>query len=457
MIYTVQLSCPFLLDGARFRLGPARHYGYNDATSNMVIVAVPRGLDNDCLLVHSEYFCTSSEQTTRIMLSRSNLRSARNVRRSIAQSRFNSSTAAKSGGSSGAIVGGVAGGLVAFGVGYGFYHFSGAKAAVNTASDMKKYYDDAKNKLAEKTPGPKEALKYIRNLSQSYAAFIPGAKPVLDAAFDDLDKVSHKHGDKVDKLVTDTYHELKDVSKEGLSIETATKAWSILEKKFEEIKTLAKDVGGDLLQQHPELKDKVGGKLDDLKSMAEQYGPDAKKQYDEVYKKVQDIATKGPSAGSLAEVTKLVNDKYTELKKKGEEAYSAGFEKSVAPLLQKYPEAKKFVESNKDALKSGNIEDLIKSVKKAVDSKDLGALQEYADKAKSMASKSGFDLEKYFQNIPNGSDIISKIKELKDAAEKHGDEAKDLSEKTFNEIKEILSKRASEASKIAEKAKKDAQ
>lgn len=389
------------------------------------------------------------------MFSRSTLRTTRNIR-VINATRLNSTTAAKTGGGSGALVGGLAGGLVAFGVGYGFYHFSGAKAAVNTASDMKKYYEDAKSKLAEKTPEPKEALKYIRSLSQSYAAFIPGAKPVLDAAFDDLDKVSAKHGDKVDKLVTDTYHQLKDVSKDGLSLETATKAWSVLEKKFEEIKSLAKDVGGDILSQHPELKDKVGGKMDDLKSMADQYGPDAKKQYDEVYKKVQDIAAKGLSAGSLAEVTKLVNDKYSELKKKGEEAYSAGFEKSVTPLLEKYPEAKKFVESNKDALKSGNIEELISSVKKAVDSKDLGALQEYVDKAKSAASKSGFDLEKYFHGIPSGSEIISKIMEIKNAAEKHGDEAKELSEKTFNEIKEILSKRATEAGKIAEKAKKDA-
>lgn len=339
----------------------------------------------------------------------------------------------------------------------GYYHFSGAKAAVNTARDAKRYFDDAKATISEKTPEPKAALKYVRNLAQSYAAVIPGAKGIVDSAFDDLDKVSAKHGDKVDKIVADTYHQLKDISnKDGLSLESATKAWSVLEKKMEEIAELAKTVGGDIMKQHPEIKEKVGGKLDDLKGMADQYGPDAKKQYDEVYKKVQDIATKGLSAGSLAEIAKLVNDKYADIKKAGEEAYSSGFEKSITPLLEKYPEAKKFVDENKDALKNGNIDDLIKSVKKAVDSKDLGALQEYADKAKSMASKSGFDIEKYFHGIPSGSGIMSKVKEIKESAEKHGDEAKELSEKTFKEIKDILSKRAGEAQKIAEKAKKDA-
>lgn len=390
------------------------------------------------------------------MLARSTLRTTRNLR-IINATRLNSTTAAKSGGGTGALTGGLAGGLVAFGLGYGYYHFSGAKTAVNTASEVKKYFDDAKAKLAEKTPEPKEALKYIRNLSQSYAAFIPGAKPILDSAFDDLDKVSGKHGDKVDKLVTDTYNQLKDASKEGLTMETATKAWSILEGKFEEIKKLAKDVGKDIVAEHPELKEKVGGKMDDFKKLADQYGPDAKKQFEEVQSKVQDIAAKGLSAGSIAEIASLVNSKYSELKKKGEEAYSAGFEKSVTPLLEKYPEAKKFVDENKDALKNGNIKDLIASVQKAVDSKDLGALQEYADKAKSMASSSGFDLEKYFHAIPSGSEIMKKISDIKEAAEKHGDEAKELSEKTFKEIKEILTKRADEAAKIAEKAKKDAQ
>jgi len=388
------------------------------------------------------------------MFSRSALRTTRNLR-IINATRQNTTQAAKSGGGSGAVAGGLAGGLVAVGLGFGFYHFSGARAAVNTATEAKKYYDDAKAKIAEKTPEPKEALKFVRNLAQSYAGFIPGAKPIVDAAFDDLDKVSYKHGDKVDKLVSDTYQELKDVSKDGISMESATKAWSVLQGKFEEIRKLAQDVGGDIMNQHPELKEKVGGKLDDFKSLAEQYGPDAKKQYDEVYSKVQSIAAKGLSAGSLAEVASLVNDKYAEIKKKGEEAYSAGFEKSVTPLLEKYPEAKKFVEENRDALKNGNIEELISSVKKAVDSKDLGSLQEYADKAKSYAKKSGFYLSSYFDKIPAGSEILSKIKDIREVAEKHGDEAKELSEKTFQEIKDVLNKRAAEASKIAEKAKKE--
>ena len=383
------------------------------------------------------------------------LRTTRNLR-VIRNVRLNStaSPAAKTGGSSGAVAGGVAGGLVAVAVGYSFYHFSGAKAAVNMASDTKAYFDGMKNKFVEKTPEPRAALKYVREYAQSYASFIPGAKPVIDAAFNDLDKVSGKHGDKVDKLVTDTYHELKDIAKDGITMTSAVKAWDILQSKFDEIKKLASDVGGDLLNQHPELKEKVGGQFDELKKMADQYGPDAKKQVDEVYQKAQDIAAKGLSAGSIAEIGKLARDKYNELKKSGEEAYSKGFEKSISPLLEKFPDAKKFVEENKDALKQGNFEDLVKSVKSAVDSKDLGGLQKYLDSAKQTAKKSGFDIDSYFKDIPSGHEIFARIKELKEAAEKHGDEAKELSEKTFSEIKDVLSKRSEEAKKIAEKAAK---
>lgn len=404
---------------------------------------------------HTRLKSTNTPQNSAAMIARTGLRTTRNLR-IIRNARNNSTTAAKSGGGSGAVAGGLAGGLVAFGLGYGYYHFSGAKAAVNMASDTKAYFENMKNKLTEKAPEPSAALKYIREYAQSYGSFIPGAKPIIDSAFNDLDKIQSKHGDKVDKLVTDTYHELKDVAKDGVTMESAMKAWDVLQKKFDEIKKLAKDVGGDLMNQHPELKEKVGGKFDELKSMADQYGPDAKKQVDEVYQKVQDIAAKGLSAGSIAEIGKLVNDKYADLKKSGEEAYSKGFEKSIKPLLEKYPDAKKFVEENKDAFKSGNMEDLIAKVKKAVDSQDLSGLQEYADKAKTAAKSSGFDLDKYFDKIPSGSEIISRIKEISHAAEKHGSEAKDLSDKTFKEIKEILSKRADEAKKLGEKAKDDA-
>jgi hypothetical protein len=391
------------------------------------------------------------------MYSRTAFRTTRNLR-ILKQVRHNSvgggmkpSTA---GGSSGAVAGGIAGGVVALGVGFAAYHFSGARAAVKMATETKSQLESMKNKVLEATPEPKEALRFLRQTTQSYAAFIPGAKPILDSAFDDLDKLSAKHGDKVDKLVTETYNELKQIASKGsLDLSTANKAWEVMQSKIVQIKKLAQEAGGDLVDQHPELKQQVGARFNDLKKFAEQYGPEAQKEVDEVYKKVQDMASKGLNSDSISEITKLANDKFAELKAKGEEAYNQGFEKSIKPLLAQNPQVSKFFEDNKDAIKNGDIKQLIPAVKKAIDQQDFGSLQQYVDKAKSYANDSG--LGGYLDAIPSGSEIFGHFKDIHAIADKHGDEAKKLSEDTFSEIKSILMKRAEQAKGIAEKAAKD--
>ena len=134
-----------------------------------------------------------------------------------------------------ALTGGVVGASAVALAAFGWYHFSGTRQVVNTATDAYKSIENAKNKVLEATPEPREALRWIRQTAQSYAAFIPGAKPVLDAAFDDIDKISAKHGDKVDKLVSDTYDELKKVAKDGINVASATKAYSVILSKVDEI------------------------------------------------------------------------------------------------------------------------------------------------------------------------------------------------------------------------------
>ncbi|ORY77781.1 hypothetical protein BCR37DRAFT_122368 [Protomyces lactucae-debilis] len=389
------------------------------------------------------------------MYTRTALRTTRNLR-ILKQVRHNSAGArpATAGGQSGAVAGGIAGAVAALTVGYAAYHFSGARAAVKMASETKATMDSMKQKVLDATPEPKEALRFLRQTTQSYAAMIPGAKPILDSAFDDLDKLSAKHGDKVDKLVTETYNELKGVATKGsLDLETANKAWGIMQSKIAQIKELAAAAGGDLVDQHPELKKQAGARFNDLKRLAEQYGPEAQKEVDEMYNKVQELASKGLNAGSIGEITKLANDKFAELKQKGEDAYNQGFEKSIKPLLAKSPEVSKFFEDNQDAIKSGDIKKLIPAVKKAIDQQDFGSLQQYVDQAKSYANNSG--LGSYLDAIPSGSEIMGHFKDIHAIADKHGEEAKKLSEDTLAEVKQILTKRAEQARKIAEQAKKD--
>jgi hypothetical protein len=98
------------------------------------------------------------------------------------QSRFESTvssgnaTAGNAGAGSHAAIGAVSGAAAAVAVGYIFYRTSGARDIVVASKTTKSYVNSATKKLKETTPEPNEALAWLRNAAQSYAAFIPGAK-----------------------------------------------------------------------------------------------------------------------------------------------------------------------------------------------------------------------------------------------------------------------------------------
>jgi hypothetical protein len=364
-----------------------------------------------------------------------------------------------SGGISPALTGGLAGATSALVAGYAWYYFSGTKTIVNTAQQTKSYLDSASKKLTENAPAPNEALRWLRQVSTYYAGFVPGASGYVDTAFKDLEKVQDKHADEVDKIVQSAYKELKDATKSGLSVDTAQKVWEVLQKHIKRIGELAGDAAEDILDNHPEVKKKVGGGLDQLKSMGDQYGPEAKKQVDETWDQIRDIVKGGFSADTAQKIQKLVQDKTEALKKMGDEAWKKGMEQAK-PLLEKNPKVKEMVEQNKDALKSGNFGELFDKVKKAAESGDTGDLEKYvkdaAGKASDAAKDSGFGgLEQYIGKIPGGDQIMPKLAKLQEAAQEHGKEAEKIFKDTINDISQVLSKRSEEATKLAEKAKKD--
>lgn len=92
------------------------------------------------------------------------------------------------------LIGGVAGGSLVFLAGYGYYYMSGAKTLVNTAHETKSYIDSISKQVKNAAPEPNEALEWLRKSALTYASFIPGAKPYVQAAFKDLDEVRAKHG-----------------------------------------------------------------------------------------------------------------------------------------------------------------------------------------------------------------------------------------------------------------------
>ncbi|KAF2745088.1 hypothetical protein M011DRAFT_469801 [Sporormia fimetaria CBS 119925] len=376
------------------------------------------------------------------------------------QPRFQSTTSNASAnapqGTSPAVIGALTGSLATLTIGYIFYRQSGAKELLTATKKTKEYVNTATTKIKESTPEPNEALNWLRQMAQSYAAFIPGARGYVDSAFDDLDAIRAKHGDEVDQIVSEAYDELRDVMGKGdLSLLTAQKAWSVLMKHLGRIGDLAGDAAQQIMDNHPQLKEKVGGNLDYLKEMGDQYGPEAKKEVQRTYDQISDIVKTGMSPANIEKIRSVINEKVEKLKKLGDEAYDQALEKAQ-PYLEKSPEVKKFVDENKDALKRGNIGELANKIKKAVESGDMGDLEGVAKKYAKKAKDSGFGgLDQYLNKIPGGKEVIPKLTQLQEVAEKHGEEAEKILKDAVKEIGEVLKKRGDEAQELAKKAKED--
>lgn len=288
-------------------------------------------------------------------------------------------------------------------------------------------------------------MKWLRSTATSYAAFIPGAKAYVDSAFNDLDKVQAKHGKEVEEIVNNSYKELKDATKKGMTMETATKTWEILEKTIKQLGELASDSASEILDNHPQLKEKVGGNLDQLKSMADNYGPEAKKQLDDTYQQITDVIKGGVSVESINKVRQLIQEKTEQMKQFGDEAWKKGMEQAK-PYLDKNPQVKEIIEKNADTLKNGNFGELFEKVKDAVSSGNTDQLQQYVKQAG----------DKYSKMMPGGSGIMEKIQKLQEVAKDHGKEAEEIVKGAYEDIRKILEKRTSEAEKLANKAGRDA-
>jgi hypothetical protein len=321
-----------------------------------------------------------------------------------------------------------------------------AKTIVDTASATKGKFDAVAKTIKEQTPEPNELLKWFRSTVTSYAAFIPGVKPYIDTAFNDLDKIEQKHRGEVNDIISKTYSEMREATKSGLSLETAQKTWAILEKAMKQLGELAADSASDLLDEHPELKEKVGGNLDQLKSMAASYGPDAKKELDQTYDQIKGVLAGGIGIGTIDKIRKIVDEKYQKVKQMGDEAWKKGMEQAK-PYLEKNPQIKELIEKNQDALKSGNVAELWSNLKEG----NADKIQDYIKQATEKAKDSGMgkNMEQYIKMVPGGSQIIPKLQQLQEVAKKHGDEAEKLMKETYDEIVEVLTKKTKEAEKLA--------
>ncbi|KAK4994394.1 hypothetical protein LTR66_005563 [Elasticomyces elasticus] len=394
--------------------------------------------------------------------SRTALRSTRPLRR--ANARFQSTQSNPPSQTGPAVIGGLIGGLTVFGIGYGYYYFSGAKTVVNYSQQAKAYFNQTSQKVKEsipEAPEPSEALKWLRQTANSYAVFIPGASSLINKAFDDVDAIHRKHGQEVDDIVKNAYGEIKEITKKGLNLDTAQEAWQALQKYGQQIAELAGDAAEDILNNHPQLKEKVGGRIDQLKSMGEQYGPEAKKQVEETWSQITDVMKGGFSAQNMEKARKLIEEKVEQVKKMGDEAWKKGMEQAK-PYLDKNPKIKELVEKNADALKQGNAMELFQNIKDSVQSGSTEDLEKYVNGAVDKAKKSaggmmsgGGGLEQLLKMIPGGDQIAPKLSHLQEVAQKHRKEGESILKETIDEIQKVLSKQSEKAKKLAESAKED--
>lgn len=397
-------------------------------------------------------------------------RAARSVRCSQAkQIRLQSTTASSS--SSGTaqagtspFAAGLVGGLTAGGLLYGAYYFSPtgkiARSVNKATKETSKKYNEAAQKLQENTPDADQTLNYIKDFCYSYVTWIPGGRQYVDTAFDDLEKVRKNNKEDADRILNDAYKHFQEISKAGLSMESLRRVYEALADLSVKLADLSTDALGDIIDNHPQLKDKFGGSIDQLKQMGDQYGPEAKKQVNQTWQEVRDVVAGGLTASNLDKARKLVEDKVQQVQKLGDEAWKKGLEQA-RPFLDKNPQVKELVEKNADALKQGNTKELFERVKGAVESGKTGDLEGYVnqamEKVKSKGSQvaGGSGLEQYIGQIPNGSEILSKLKQLKEVAEKHTDESEKLVKETMEELKKVLENKSEKAEGILKKAKEE--
>jgi gas vesicle protein len=213
---------------------------------------------------------------------------------------------------------------------------------------------------------------------------------------------------------------------------------------------LAGDAASDVLQNHPQLKEKVGGSYDQLKQMGDAYGPKAKEEVDKTWKQISDIIKGGVSVDSADKIRSLIEDKKNKLQSLGDEAWQKGLEESQS-YLEKNPKLKQLIEENADTLKKGNFKDLWGLVKEKVPSGKTEDVENYIKEKVDQAKNSDFSgLDQWLNKVPGGSDLMSQLQSLQSTAQKKGNKSEDILKETLEELRDVLKKRMEQVEKLAQ-------
>ncbi|KAI0690907.1 hypothetical protein BC835DRAFT_1417494 [Cytidiella melzeri] len=370
---------------------------------------------------------------------------------------------------------GLAGGAAVLLGAYGYYHFSGAKKAVDASKVVHAYYQQTKATVAEKAPkSPSEALQYLRSVAKSYAGIIPGASSYVDSTFDSLDELHNTHGEELNKILQGAYDEIREVLKdvkdqESIDAAKAGKLMNILGKRVSELNELGKKAGNDavakLEDKYPMVAQMIGSSYSELKGLAQRGGPEAKKFVDDSIAQIQDTLqnSKNPQ-DAWAKARDLVQEKSQKLKgmvwdKAAEEAKE---NTELTKLLKENRE--KFLSQG---MSIASLRDVLQRVKAAgaegaLDQGKLAELKDFVQKKAQETTSNGWEpLQEWFQSVRNGSDETLKnmnipdvdIQSLVELSKNKSGDAKQLAEETYRDIMQVLQEKAGKAKKMAEEGK----
>lgn len=385
---------------------------------------------------------------------RSNALSTSRVLKADASSSTSSARSALSGTTGIALGAGAAGGFIAYGIWYLSPAGKAARQINSAAYTTKKYYDDAAKKISSNAPTTDQAINALKEYAHSYFSWIPGGSAAVDAAFKDIDDIREKHGSEVDALVKETYGRLQDIAKSGLSMDSANKLVSALNDFQHRLLSLAGGSFNEILDNHPQLREKIGKPAQDLQRMGEQMGPEVKKQVDETWDQLRDIFKGGLGAVSIYKAKNLIQDKTDQIRNSGTDAFQKALDQAK-PMLEKNPKLKQLVDQNSDLLKQGNVSDIFSKISDAVKSGSSGDLEQYI---KDFTKSSGLmqNFESYAKMIPGGDQILPKLSQIRQVAENHREEGESLLKETVSEIRKIVENKASKAQSILDKAGREA-
>lgn len=408
--------------------------------------------------------------------------------------RFQSTTAGtgpSSSASTSHLAAGVAGGAVVLGGGYVFYHFSGAKKAVDVSRTAQQYYAQAKQTVVEKAPkNPNEVLNFLRSTVKSYAGFIPGGSSYVDSTFDTLDQLHESHREEVDKILQSAYDEINGIlkeKKEGLDVDTAWKILDVVKRRTGELEEVGKQAGKDLFQnvaeKYPQVSEKLGGGYQELKDMAQKRGPEARKILDDATNQVQKIFEKGFSADALNQARELIQSKTDEVRKLAEKSSQDAWKRTLqeaGPYLDKLPDIKQVVEENAQKFiaagtvslsgSSSTVQEVFARVKEVAESGDDKKKQELKDfiskkasdaeqQSKGTAQKGWQALEQWIKAIPGGEEALQKVPDAKvvlQLSQERSEDAQKLTKETYEDILKVLQEKGAKAKKLVNKTKDEA-